>query len=92
MATYGGAVLVLFPLEGLAAIAVFAVTAKLTRRASVASIVIAVGTPLAVAATGSPGVEVALLAALSVLVVVRHAGNIARLVHGDEAAIPARGA
>jgi glycerol-3-phosphate acyltransferase PlsY len=84
VATYGGAVLVLFPLHGVVAAAAFLAAAKLSRRVSVASLVIAVAIPLGVAATGAPATEVALLAAIALLVVVRHADNIARLARGAE--------
>lgn len=84
VATCAGVVAVLFPLHGLATAVGWVVVAKVTRRPSVASIVLAVGVPLGVAVTGAPGVEVGLLVALAVLVLVRHAGNISRLVHGTE--------
>jgi glycerol-3-phosphate acyltransferase PlsY len=84
VATYGGAVLVLFPLHGIVAAAAFLAAAKLSRRVSVASIVIAVAIPVAVAATGAPAIEVTLLTAIALLVVIRHADNIARLARGAE--------
>jgi glycerol-3-phosphate acyltransferase PlsY len=87
VATYGGAVLVLFPLHGLVAGVAFALAAKVTRRVSVASLVIAIAVPVVVAATGAPGAEVALLGLITLVVVVRHGGNIARLARGTEAPI-----
>ena len=84
MATTGGAVLVLFPIPGVVAAVVWAMVAKLTRRASVASLLVAVGIPAGAAVAGAPGVEIAVLVAMGVLVVVRHADNIGRLLRGTE--------
>ncbi|HUS61211.1 MAG TPA: glycerol-3-phosphate 1-O-acyltransferase PlsY [Acidimicrobiales bacterium] len=58
--------------------------AKVTKRASVASLVIAVGMPVAVALTGRPAWEVASVAAIAVFIVVRHAPNLSRLARGQE--------
>jgi glycerol-3-phosphate acyltransferase PlsY len=90
VATYGGAVLVLYPLHGLVAAAAFLAAARMARRVSVASLVIAVALPLGVAATGAPGAEVALLVAVALVVVVRHADNIARLARGVERPLEVR--
>jgi glycerol-3-phosphate acyltransferase PlsY len=89
VATAVGMIVVLFPLLALAAAVVWAAVARLTRKASLASLVVTVLLPLAVAALGRPGVEVAGVAAVAALVVIRHAGNIERLVHGDERSLPA---
>jgi glycerol-3-phosphate acyltransferase PlsY len=92
VATAAGMALVLLPLPALALAAVWAVTAKLTKRASVASIVIALGLPLAALAVGRPLAEVAAFAACSGLVVARHGDNIRRLRRGEEAALERGGA
>jgi len=84
VATSGGVTLVLFPLVGVGAVLVWAVTAKVTKRASVASLVVAVGIPVAAAATGAPAVESVVLALMGAVVLVRHADNIERLVRGTE--------
>lgn len=89
VATCAGVVLVLYPLEGAVAAALWAAVAKVTRRPSVASLVLAVAVPSMVAALGASGREVAVLAALAFLVVVRHAGNIVRLAHHTEGPIEA---
>jgi glycerol-3-phosphate acyltransferase PlsY len=89
VATSGGVTLVLFPLVGVGAALAWAVLARLTRRASVASLVLAVGIPAAAALTGAPAVEAVLLAAMGVVVLARHAGNIERLVRGTERAVEA---
>ena len=87
VATGGGATLVLFPLLAVLAVVAFAVVVKVGRRVSVASLMLAVGIPAGAAATGAPGVEVALLAAMGAAIVFRHAGNIARLLGGTESTI-----
>ena len=89
VATSIGVVLVLFPLHGLVATAAWAVVVRLTHRPSVASLVVAVGLPAGVAATGAPGVEVAGLVAIAAVVVLRHRGNIERLLRGDERPVEA---
>lgn len=90
VATGGGVTLVLFPVAGLVAVVTFAAVSKLTRRASLGSLTIAVLIPVVTAAGGAPGVEVLLLAALAVLVVARHTGNIVRLVRGTEPSLGAK--
>ena len=87
VATCAGMLLVAFPLAALAAALGWVLLAVVARRPSVASLALAVGLPLGVAVAGAPGVEVALLALAAAVVVVRHADNIRRLVHGTEAPI-----
>jgi glycerol-3-phosphate acyltransferase PlsY len=55
---------------------------------SLGSIVGAAVLPVAAAALGAPGREVAALAACAVLVVARHWGNIVRLARGEERRLP----
>lgn len=88
VATAIGMMLVAFPLLAAGALAVWAVIAKATRKASLASLVAAVLLPVGVVAVGRPVEEVAIVVAVAVLVVVRHAGNIERLVRGDERSLP----
>lgn len=87
VATAGGVTLVLFPAIAVAAVIVFVAVAKLARRVSIASLLVVVMIPVGAAATGAPVAEVALLVAMSALIVVRHAGNIARLARGTESEI-----
>lgn len=87
VATGGGATIVLFPLLAAVAVVVFALVVKVGRRVSVGSLVLAVGIPAGAAALGAPGVEVVLLAGMGAAVVLRHAGNIARLARGTESTI-----
>jgi glycerol-3-phosphate acyltransferase PlsY len=89
VATAIGMVLVLFPLLAAGAAVVWGAVAKLTRKASLASIVVTVVLPVGVAVTGRPMVEVTAVTAVAALVVVRHASNIERLIRGDERSLPA---
>jgi acyl phosphate:glycerol-3-phosphate acyltransferase len=89
VATCGGFVLVAYPLVGLGGALLWAAAAKLSRRASVASLVIAVAIPAGVAALGAPAAEVAIVAGVAVVVVGRHASNIARLARGTERPVEA---
>lgn len=91
VATAGGVALVLWPLVSLALVVVFVVVARLSRTASVASLSMAAGLPLGVAASGRQVAEVLAAAALTALVVVRHAGNIRRLARGEERTARASG-
>jgi glycerol-3-phosphate acyltransferase PlsY len=84
VATAVGMVVVLFPVVAAVAAVAWGTVAKLSGKASAASIVVAVLLPVGVAAIGRPLVEVLGVSAVAVLVVVRHAGNIERLVRGDE--------
>jgi acyl phosphate:glycerol-3-phosphate acyltransferase len=84
VATAGGGALVLYPLVGLVLLAIFALVVRVSRTASIGSIAIAAVLPVLLVVTGRPGWEVAVAAGVSVLVVVRHAENIQRLVRRDE--------
>lgn len=84
VATAGGGALVLFPVVAVVLVAAFAVVVKAARMASLGSLVIAVGLPVGVALAGRPGREVAVAAVVSAVVVVRHAGNIGRLLRREE--------
>jgi glycerol-3-phosphate acyltransferase PlsY len=84
VATAGGGALVLYPVVGLILLAIFALVVRVSRTASLGSIVIAVAMPCLVAIAGRPGWEVAAAAGVSVLVVARHAGNLQRLVRREE--------
>jgi len=88
VATAIGMAVVVYPLLAGAALLLWAVIAKLTRKASLASIVVAVLLPIGVAAIGRPVVEVAIVVGVAALVVFRHAGNIERLVRGEERSLP----
>jgi glycerol-3-phosphate acyltransferase PlsY len=58
-----------------------------THKASLASIVVVVAYPIAVALAGHPWGDVTVIAAVAVLVVARHAANLKRLFRGEELGI-----
>lgn len=84
VATGAGMALVLFPLPALVSAMAFAAVFALTRIASAASLSATLLLPLAAALTGAPGAEVAALVVCEVVVIARHAGNIRRLLRGEE--------
>ena len=84
VATAAGYVAVVLP--GLAALAVatWAVVARTTRKASLASLVTVTVVVGGVIALRGASRETAILVGTAVLIVARHAGNLARLVRGEE--------
>jgi glycerol-3-phosphate acyltransferase PlsY len=84
VATAAGVGVVVMPAVTAALAVVFVVTAKLTGRASIASITISVLWPVAAALAGFPTVEVVLTAFIGALVILRHRSNIRRLIERDE--------
>jgi glycerol-3-phosphate acyltransferase PlsY len=91
VATASGALVVLFPwiVAGLAV--VWFVTARILKKASIASLLCAVAFPVAAAATGYDWPEVLALSVLAGVIVARHAANLRRLVRGDEPNLPRGG-
>ena len=90
VATAGGMVLALYPIVGLGALVLWLVLVRLTDKASVASLVVVIVVPVGVALVGRPGAEVAAVAGVSAYIVLRHAGNIARLMSGREQTVRPR--
>ena len=84
VATAGGGSLVLFPVVAAGTFVLFGLMARVTGKASLGSITIAVALPVAVAATGRGLDEVLVAAGICALVLVRHVANIRRLVAGEE--------
>lgn len=84
VATAGGLIAALYPLITVVLVAAWFAIARLTRKASLASLGIALATPVLVLVTGRPGWEVATITAVGVLVVARHASNVRRLLRGEE--------
>jgi len=84
VATAAGMTLVLLPAVAFLLAGVWAVIAKVTGTASVASIAIAVALPFAAGFSGRPSLEVVAFAACGLFVVARHHGNIDRLLRGEE--------
>lgn len=84
VATMGGGALVLQPLVSLGLLVLWLILRKLTGKASIASLAIMVGLPIAVAVKGAPGWEIGALVACNALVLARHLDNIKRLLAGRE--------
>jgi glycerol-3-phosphate acyltransferase PlsY len=84
VATGAGVMLVIFPLLTLAMTVVWIVLAKVTHKASIASVTVAVLFPIAVALAGHEAGDVIVISALALVVVARHLSNLRRLVKGEE--------
>lgn len=87
VATFGGVTLVAWPLLALVGIAVWLITMRLTKRASVGSMIGVIAVTVGVALISGLGWEALVAAALCVLIIVRHRSNIQRLIHREEVAI-----
>jgi glycerol-3-phosphate acyltransferase PlsY len=92
VATGAGLAIVLLPLPAVGLGVLWAAVVKATGAAAAGSVAVALALPVADAAVGRPGAEVAALAACSALVVVRHRENLERLRRGEEAALRPPGA
>jgi glycerol-3-phosphate acyltransferase PlsY len=84
VATAAGMGAVLFPLLALVNAGVWLAVAKLTNRASLASIAALIFLPSAIAITGRPSWELLAIVAVGGLILLRHARNLGRLVRGEE--------
>jgi glycerol-3-phosphate acyltransferase PlsY len=84
VATAGGALIVLYPWIALVVGVLWFVVARLLHKASLASILGVVLFPIAVAVTGHEPWEDVVVAVLAVLILVRHAPNIRRLIRREE--------
>jgi glycerol-3-phosphate acyltransferase PlsY len=84
VAAAGGMLFVLFWQIAAPLALVWIVVARVLHKASIASLLITVAFPIAVAATGHRGWEVAVITGVSVLLVLRHLPNIRRLVARQE--------
>lgn len=84
VATMAGAAFVLQPVVASVLAGVWYAVRKISGIASLASIAIIVGLPVGVALRGGPLWEVFAIAAVNGLVMLRHAGNIRRLIGGRE--------
>lgn len=87
VATAGGGAIVLLPIGAAICAAVFIVIVRVLKKASVGSLVMCALLPVAAAAIGRPGWEVAVTAGVCGLVVIRHASNIKRLIAGEESSV-----
>jgi acyl phosphate:glycerol-3-phosphate acyltransferase len=84
VATGAGVMLVIFPLLTLAMAALWIVLARVTHKASVASITVAIVFPVAVALAGHEAGDIIVISVMALLVVARHLSNLRRLVKGEE--------
>jgi acyl phosphate:glycerol-3-phosphate acyltransferase len=87
VATGAGFTLVVEPFIGLTAVVSWVLLAKGVGKASVASLVVAVGIPLAVVVVRGPSSEAAVVGGVAALIVFRHADNVTRLMRGEERSI-----
>ncbi|MGQ0826558.1 MAG: glycerol-3-phosphate acyltransferase [Actinomycetota bacterium] len=84
VAAAAGMLVVLFPVIVGALAVVWLVVARVLKKASLASLLVTLAFPIAVAAGGYDVWEIAVVAALAVLVVIRHTANIRRLIRRQE--------
>ena len=84
VATGAGVLVVIFPLLTLAMAAAWFAVVRVSHKASLASLAVAVAFPVSVALAGHPASDVAVISALAGLVIVRHLSNVRRLVRGEE--------
>jgi glycerol-3-phosphate acyltransferase PlsY len=90
VATAGGLGFGLYPLHSTALIVLWFVVAKLTHKASIASLFVVVGLPVAVAVTGHRAWETICISVLGVFIVFRHKDNLKRLMAHSEASLNKR--
>lgn len=84
VATVGGAMLVLQPIVAAALAVIWGLTTAITRKASVASLLMVPLLPLGAGLLGAPAWEIAAIVALGVLVAFKHRTNVQRLLAGRE--------
>ena len=87
VATGAGVVFVIFPLLAIAGALLWLLVVRITHKASVASITVMVAFPIAVAIAGHTATDIAVVTALSLLMIARHWANLRRLVRGEELGI-----
>ncbi|MEO8162592.1 MAG: glycerol-3-phosphate 1-O-acyltransferase PlsY [Ilumatobacteraceae bacterium] len=87
VATGGGAMFVLHPAISLVLFTSWFIIRRLTKKSSVASLVISIALPIAVAVDGAEAWEITALVVMVVLIVFRHIGNIQRLRSKQEPSV-----
>jgi glycerol-3-phosphate acyltransferase PlsY len=91
VATGGGMALVLFPVVTVVLVALWFGVVRLTGKASLASLLVTAGLPLGLVASGRPVGELVVVLVLAAVVLARHAGNLRRLLRGQERSLQAGG-
>ena len=84
VATCVGCLFGLHPLAGIAWVGVWLIAAGVSRYVAVAGVVAGLAAPLLVWWSAGPGAPVAAAAAMGVLILVRHRGNVQRILRGEE--------
>jgi acyl phosphate:glycerol-3-phosphate acyltransferase len=84
VATAGGVMAVVFPLETAGLAVVWFAIARGLKKASVASVLCALAYPAVVAVRGGSTLDLAVTGGVAALVVSRHLANLRRLVRGEE--------
>lgn len=84
VATAGGAMFVLQPIVSPILLLVWFVLGRVTKKASLASIVIIVLLPIGAAVLGAPAWEIVAIALLGGVVMLKHTANIKRLIRREE--------
>ncbi|MFM2076546.1 MAG: hypothetical protein RJA49_436 [Actinomycetota bacterium] len=84
VATMAGAMFVMQPVISAILAVVWIVVLKISRKSSVASIALIIGLPVLAVLFEVPTWEIITMVAINALLLLRHAGNIKRLVRGTE--------
>jgi glycerol-3-phosphate acyltransferase PlsY len=84
VATAAGMGIVLYPLLAPLLALVWFLVARFTGKAALASLITVIAFVASVVVIGAPAWEVLAIAAVAVLIVLRHRANLARLIRGDE--------
>ena len=84
VATAGGGMIALYPWIGLAMTVLWLLVAKVTKKASLGSLAIALGLPISQVIVGRPTGEVLAGVGLFALVIWRHIPNLKRIIAGEE--------
>jgi glycerol-3-phosphate acyltransferase PlsY len=87
VATAAGFAAVIEPVIAIAAAVTWVAALKLTRRASIASLIVAVASAAAILVWRGPHTEAAVVIGVALFVVSRHWRNIARLARGEESSL-----
>ncbi len=84
VATGSGVLLVLYPIIAPLSVAVWWAVSKTTGKAALGSVAAVLLVPIALLVDDAPGWEFVAVAALCALIVLKHAGNIKRLIRREE--------